>query len=184
MPLTFTFDIRLDEMQRASTMVQNRQPVFSWMRRLAIASPLILVALNWLSTGNLRQALWDNVWFAGFIVVMMFGLVPWLQRWTVRKAYDANPAMRGHQTCEFSSDGLKLAGPLSSVSLAWPAILEAVETEEFFLFFVQKAFAYYLPKRAVADGGDITELRSLIRNELGSRAEGVQAAMKTSPSAA
>jgi hypothetical protein len=171
MPLTFATDVRLDELQRASRAVQDQQRVFKWMIRLSVLSPILLVLLGLVSKGNLREALLDNVWFALFILGMMFVVVPWLQRRTVSKAYYVNPAMQGQQTYEFSSEGLKMAGPLSTVAVAWPGILSVVETREFLLFFVQKNLAYYLPKRVVGDSTELNELRALVLRELGARAK-------------
>jgi YcxB-like protein len=170
MPLTFAMDVRLDELQRASRAVQNQQRFFRWMVRLSLFSPIFLVLVGWLSKGDLRQALLDNVWFAVFILGMMLVVVPWLQRRTVSKAYHANPAMQGQQTYEFSPEGLRMAGPLSSVTVAWPGIISAVETSEFLLFFVQKSLAYYLPKRAVQRSTELDELRALVLRQLGERA--------------
>jgi len=184
MPLTFATDVRLEELQRASRAVQNQQRVFKWMIRLSVVSPILLVVMGWLSKGDLRQALLDNVWFAVLIVVMMFVVVPWFQRRTVSKAYYANPAMQGQQTYEFTPDGLRMVGPLSSVSVAWPGILSAVETDEFLLFFVQKNLAYYLPKRAVSSTAELEELRELARQKLGERAQGLGPRAGTSVAAA
>jgi hypothetical protein len=184
MALTFVTDVRLGELQRASRAVQNQQRVFKWMIRLTIVSPVFLVLMGWLSRGDLRQALLDNIWFAVFIVAMMFVVVPWLQRRTVSKAYYANPAMQGQQTYEFTPEGLRMVGPLSSVFVAWPGILSARETDEFLLFFVQKNLAYYLPKRTVASISDLEKLRELVRQNLGERAHGLGPMAGTSVAAA
>jgi hypothetical protein len=69
-PLTFAIDVRLDELQRASRAVQNQQTVFKWMIRLSVFSPILLVMMGWVTKGDLRQAVLDNLWFAGFILVM------------------------------------------------------------------------------------------------------------------
>jgi hypothetical protein len=42
-----------------------------------------------------------------------------------------------------------MAGPLTSVTLAWDALQKAIETDEFFLFYPNRNWAYYVPKRAV-----------------------------------
>jgi hypothetical protein len=93
MPLAFVTDVRLDELQRASRAVQDQQRVLKWVIRLTVLSPILLVLLGWVSKGDLRQALLDNVWFAIFIIAMMFVVVLWLRRRTVSKAYYANPTM-------------------------------------------------------------------------------------------
>jgi hypothetical protein len=171
MPLAFVTDVRLDELQRASRAVQDQQRVLKWVIRLTVLSPILLVLLGWVSKGDLRQALLDNVWFAIFIIAMMFVGVPWLRRRTVSKAYYANPTMQGQQTYEFSPEGLKMAGPLSNVAVAWGGILSVVETREFLLFFVQKNLAYFLPKRVRANSTELSELRALILREIGARAQ-------------
>lgn len=57
-----------------------------------------------------------------------------------------------------------------SGQLRWPAFIRAVETDEFFLFFISKLRPVFVPKR-LRTAADAETVRSLTRAGLGARAE-------------
>ena len=57
--------------------------------------------------------------------------------------------------------------------MRWDALVEAAETDEFFLFYYSKKCAYYLPKRVVGGPEDQAVLRAFIRQHAGTRAKGL-----------
>lgn len=53
----------------------------------------------------------------------------------------------------------------------WPALLRVEETNEFFLFYLAKARALYLPKRCLVASGTMERVRDAARTYAGDKAE-------------
>jgi len=106
--------------------------------------------------------------------LLIFGLIlgglPVVQRWQLRRVYQHTPSLQQEQTHEFSEAGFRMSNPLSNTLVRWDAFLEVVETKEFILLYISRSMAYFLPKRAIQDPGQLQELRSLLNRELGGRA--------------
>jgi hypothetical protein len=148
-PLVFQFDLRLDEMLRASRAVWSRHKL---ERTLRWGVPLFaagIIVLSWAASGNLVAALQATWVSLAVLLVIVYGLLPFLRRRSLTRAYRANPKLLGMHTYTFTETSLTMAGPLTSVTLAWDALQKAVETDEFFLFYPNRNWAYYVPKRAV-----------------------------------
>jgi hypothetical protein len=75
----------------------------------------------------------------------------------------------GEQVVGFGEGGITTSGPLHRGHLGWGAVTKAVETPEFFLFFVTKIQALFVPVR-VLDPGSRERLRSLVKGQLQGRA--------------
>jgi hypothetical protein len=59
----------------------------------------------------------------------------------------------------------------TSSDISWTGIRGAVETDEFILFYVTPACAVQLPKRAIHSPSDLTELRAVLRANIGAAAK-------------
>jgi amino acid transporter len=81
-----------------------------------------------------------------------------------------NPSIEGRQSFEFSSDGMKLAGALYVLDLQWAALHKVVETRDYFLFFTNPNWAFFLPKHAL-ESSQFPEFRRLIESCAPGRAE-------------
>ena len=92
------------------------------------------------------------------IIVALLALVPY--SWA--RAYRANPLLKGDMTVELAPDELKIVRATNTMSHRWSAIVRAAETPAFFLFFVTKASAHYLPKRVIPPE-DLPDLRAFLR---------------------
>lgn len=169
-PLSFAFQLDPAETVRATRIVARRRP-FGWIDRYAlpllVAFGLILIALG---------VPWRQLWLLGAIalaVLLLDVLIPIVQHRQLRRAYDETPSLRGPQTYTFSDTGLVMTGVSSSVTLGWDSFIEAIETNEFFLFYHTKRAAIYMPKRATPDEAQRAALRDLLQTNLGPRAAGV-----------
>jgi hypothetical protein len=94
------------------------------------------------------------------IVAFINGVIaPWI-----------NPSLRRAQSIAIGDDGLSVRMRLIAVDLRWNALTGVVETGPFFLFFVSRTNAVYLPKRSLAQEGDVVLVRELVRAKIGSKA--------------
>jgi hypothetical protein len=170
-PLTYEFQIDSAETVRASRAVHRRQR-FAWLV-WAIWPLLLALAVLYLASG----VPWQNLWLLGVVALFLLTLqwlTPWIQRWRLRRAYAETPNLRGPQVYRFSDAGLSITGGAATVTLGWDSFVEAAETDEFFLFFYSKRYAYYVPKRVVGKGIYQSALRGLLRAKLGPRAAGIR----------
>jgi hypothetical protein len=116
---------------------------------------------------------WGLIWTAlPYLLLGGFwlGLIPYSQWRAARKAAKSDPSVQGPQTREIDDVGFRSSGNDVVLELPWKAILRGVETNQFFLFYYSKQLAYYVPKRALG-AADAEELRRLMRDNLGTRAQ-------------
>ncbi len=136
---------------------------------LAFGFPLGLTLFS-LFLGGLLQGhvRWDRVliwpWFF-FPLFTYFG-IPWITRWSIKRAMKQNHRLRGQITREVTAQGLECRDDGTSAKFEWRAIERVVETEEFFLFFYTAKCAYFIPRRMVPDV-DLAPLRALVRRHVG-----------------
>ena len=87
---------------------------------------------------------------------------PLLQRWNVRSAHKNNPSLRGNQTFVLTANGFNAQGPLHSTTVAWDGITRVLETSEYFLFFVSRNLAYFIPTHEISRVVPIEEFRACL----------------------
>src|SRR5687768_9841414 len=178
LPLVFEFQPVPAETVRASRSIQRRVR-FGWMRWLTWPMLLGLVVMY-----RANGVPWSQMGFVWFAVVMLVALSfggPGLQRWQLKRAYAQSPILRERQQYEFTSDALTIRGGPAASRFEWNAFLEAVETEEFFLLYVARRTAYYLPKRAINGPDAENALRALLHSAMGDRARDVRPASLLAP---
>jgi hypothetical protein len=91
-------------------------------------------------------------------ITALLALVPYL--WA--RSYKRNPLLQGDMTIELTPEELRVVRETNTMTHRWPAMVRATETPAFFLFFVTKASAHYLPKRVVPPE-DLPDLRAFLR---------------------
>ena len=103
------------------------------------------------------------------LVIIIVGppLAAW---WAAKRHVASGPSMHGAQHVGVAEWGLQVSGPMSNGTLKWSAVMKAIETPEFFLFFLSKLQPVYIPKRLLSDA-DTVSVRQLARSGLGSRAQ-------------
>lgn len=103
-------------------------------------------------------------------LLIVFAAGPLVARLAARRALRTGPSTRGSQAVGVAEWGIRVAGPMYTGELRWLAFMKAVETDEFFLFFISKLQPVFIPKRLLTPAGaDI--IRNLTRAGLGARAE-------------
>jgi hypothetical protein len=79
------------------------------------------------------------------------------------------PSVKGQQSVGVADWGLAVSGAMHTGELEWPSLMRVSETNEFFLFFVSKLQAVFLPKRLLSEQ-QLVEVRRLIHTGLGEEA--------------
>ena len=169
-PLLFEFVPDAAETVRASAIVQRRAR-FGWVRHTIWPMLFGLIAL-YRYTGVAWSEMWLLYLAIAFVLILRLG-APLIQRWQLRRLYAGSPILREPQQYEFTRDALAIRGGPAASTMRWDAFREAIETDEFFLFYFAPRFAYYLPKRVIADPRSANGLRALVHSVLGERARGV-----------
>ena len=120
----------------------------AYWRKLGIVALSILVFLTLLAAAAARASFVNAIWF-----IAMLGLLLLLPRLNgvmgARQFKKLNPEGRRTLTFVLDDEGVRSASFVGESRLRWQAIHHAVETREFFLFYVTKNIAYYLPKRVI-----------------------------------
>ena len=169
-PLVFEFLPDAAETVRASALIQRRAR-FGWVR-LTLWPALIFLGALYAYSGVAWRDMWLLYLSAAFVLMLTVG-GPAIQRWQLGRLYAGSPILRAPQQYEFTVDGVSIRGGPAASTMRWDAFREAVETDEFFLFYLSPRIAYYLPRRAITDRRAANELRVLLHSVLGDRARAV-----------
>ena len=166
-PLAYTFDWDRAEHLRAFRQISRRALFRRWVRILMWTFVLALVVLLslgvWVSEGHRQEMLRGVVpWLA--IIAMWFVLLRYGTGWISARAWaKRHPVGQRAVAYGITNEGIECASYPGKALLRWVGIHRAVETDEFFLFFVTWQCAQFLPKRAVPDA---KQLRGVLRTHL------------------
>jgi hypothetical protein len=100
----------------------------------------------------------------------MLILMPLLYAWSIAQARRRNPALCRSMTYTVTREGFAVKGENFETKLQWPVILRAVETKEFFLFFISALNAHFIPKAFVSSPDELQAIRAIVRGALGPKA--------------
>lgn len=88
----------------------------------------------------------------------------------VRSYRQRNRAMSSVQTYTLTPEQFSISGSLFDTALKWDALIKARETPRFFLLYISPRWAHFIPKSAITSPQDLSAIRALIRQRLGSNA--------------
>jgi hypothetical protein len=95
---------------------------------------------------------------------------PLAMKRAVKRQLDDDPSTHQERAYTLDAAGLRIEGESFLVELNWAKLIVARETNEFFLFVTRKS-AFYLPKRAIQWPERLEEVRDLLVEYLGERAD-------------
>ena len=169
----------VDDYARALTYIQNRTFNFKFLLNFAlIAFPLFLAilflaayTLDPLETIELIKV--NVMYFLIFavILVLLKYLPDLILKWTLKRQFNSSPVLREPQTIVISDEGIYGKTILSAGENKWGAIIEAVETDKDFYFFISNKFATFIPKHFLKDEFELASLRRIVRDNLGEKAK-------------
>jgi hypothetical protein len=102
--------------------------------------------------------------------VFVFAFLPLCHGLNVSQMRRKNASLHGTLTWPVSAEGYESHGGYFDVRLRWAAIHRAVETKDFFLFYIAAATAHFIPKGCVTSAEQLHAARTIIREALGDRA--------------
>jgi hypothetical protein len=160
--LSYQFEVTTD---LRSAVQRDLAARWKWYRRMQYAylvMPLVFIGIGLLAHRTLFQAIRENLFWIVGLPVMGFVIVPWLNRWGIRRQLRSNPMLGGTQSFALRDDGLAMETRAGSAHVRWGAILRVVESPRHFLFYYTPQCAYFLP-RASIPASEIDAVRSHIR---------------------
>ena len=147
--MTFTFTLTKGQHWAAVRAVQRRTVSYKLAWAFFGGVPAIILAVTLAGGASLWSAIASNPFgiVAGpFVMVAGF---PLIQYWSVAMHHRNFPTLKGVQSFTLTPTHLSMSGPLHNTDLDWGAVRRIVETQSFFLFYISKATAYFLPKSAI-----------------------------------
>jgi YcxB-like protein len=163
--LSYQFDVTPDlraSVQRAlaarSTWYRRMQYAYAWL-------PLVFIGIALLAGRSLVTALLDNLFWIIGLPLFGFVVLPWINRWAVKRQLRSNPMLGGPQSFALREGGLAMENRAGSTLVRWTTLLRVVESSEYFLFYYTTQCAYFLPRAAVPVG-ELPMVRERIRRSV------------------
>ena len=103
--------------------------------------------------------------------VYMFVFMPLLYAFQLWMGSRRNKTLLGLQHCSFSPAGFSTGNKTFVADFKWVAVIKALETKHFFLFFISPRAAHFVPKAYLRDKDERARFRNLIRTYLGAKAK-------------
>jgi hypothetical protein len=127
--------------------------------------PLAFIGIGLLAHRTLLGAIRENLFWIIGLPFVGFVVVPWLNRWGVRRQLRSNPMLGGPQSFALRDDGLAMENRAGSSLVRWGTILRVVESPKHFLFYYTPQCAYFLPCASIP-ATEIDAVRSYIRQHV------------------
>jgi hypothetical protein len=131
---------------------------------------IAVVARRWREMHRVPSA---YLWVFGLpllAVGIYAGTRPLAMKRAVKRQLDDDPSTHQERAYTLDAAGLRIDGESFHVELNWAQLIVIRETNEFFLFVTRKS-AFYLPKRAIQWPERLENVRDLLVEYLGDRAD-------------
>jgi len=131
---------------------------------------LAMIARQWRATHQPPIAF---LWMFGVPLLLVAGYAatrPIALKRAVKRQLGDDPSTQQERRYTLDGAGLKIDGESFHVEMPWAKLIVVRETNEFFLFVTRKS-AFYLPKRAVVWPERLEDVRELLAEYLGDRAD-------------
>jgi YcxB-like protein len=174
---TFSSTIGFWTQYRANRAIVNRMRSTYVVWGFFIGVPLLVIVVmlclgqDLSASGTSGLPAWAML-SGGPLFVLVF--MPLLQLLTISSMRRRSPTAGKVQTYTVTPDGYTVRGSLFDSALKWEAFVKAVETKEFFLFYLSARWAHFIPK-ATATEADLQTIRAILREKLGTKAKLLQA---------
>ena len=128
---------------------------------VALGALLVLALIGGAIKGNLPQLL-PSIAVILLFLALASGGASWLAAWQFRRN---NPNVVSGFHYDLSAAGFRTQCGSVDSTVAWPGLMRIVETGDFFLAYLAKNAAHYIPKRVLTDN-DMRTLRRLLREHV------------------
>jgi hypothetical protein len=165
--LIVNVDLKESDLQRANFWFR----LGKWSTRiLLVLMPLIGLLL--LSRVEVSK-MFENPPVATVVIVLivfpiLYPLIIWFQ---TKRGFGNLQNFQTRLRYAFSTDGYKVSDVKSSSDIDWATILRAAESKHSFHLFFHRSLFHTIPKRCFDEPEDIVQLRSLLKQSLGTKAK-------------
>ncbi len=135
-----------------------------------LGGPTAIVILSLVAGRSLAHALIANLFWIIVGPLYLFVGLPSAARYNLRAWRKANPELGAAQLYRFTEAGVEVREGPSEVTIAWPRIAEAQETDVVLILFTGGTMGQVLPRGAMEAAGQLDAVRALLRDRLGDRA--------------
>ena len=160
---TATVDLTAREFAAASTMITMR--ALRWLIAIWLGICVLNLASFLIAKPGSPKSL------SGFVLIgVALGL--FVLTWAgALLRYRRLASDRKHYTWRFFDDHIETESALGSATFQWRLFVRVRETRSLFLFFPQRNLCHVIPKRALATGLQVNEVRRLAKTTLGKLAQ-------------
>lgn len=155
------------EYQRLVRQVNRHAKKHPLLRFVTVAAIVMVTVSTLLPAlfGDWRSVAASVPW--ALAVILFFTTITLAVPWMVARSYARqHPCVSQPFTVELADAELRTTCAHADVRVQWSGMRRAVETREFFLFYVTDACAHYLPKRALASPAELERARELVLRHL------------------
>jgi hypothetical protein len=148
--------------------------ITSGMVFLAFVTLIVLMANSFSEINLLGTFIFSSIpaVLVGVLVHLVHGPIGYFfARRRVLKFFKSSSLAREESLIEFSGEGIKTTNDLASSFVDWKAIAKVNESEHDLIMNTgNEKYGWYIPKRAFVSESDLSTVKNMIREALGSRA--------------
>ena len=152
--ITKSFQTDVSNQYRACRQIFHKTTGAKLIYGFFISLPILLILMKlYIGKGfsGLEFGLIPTWLFIGLLFAYPLILMPIMQFFQVRKAFNSNPSAQQRQNYEITDKGIRNFGDGFNVELSWESIPKIEKSKDFVLLFMSKNCAYYLPKDLVSE---------------------------------
>jgi hypothetical protein len=105
------------------------------------------------------------------LIIFFYSLIRIIQSSTVARQLKSVPSAHGPHIWAIGREGIRISGELSNTEIKWEAVIKARESANDFFFYLAPRFARFLPKRTLSGEQQVADLKHLISETLGKKAQ-------------
>jgi hypothetical protein len=169
-PINATYDYQPWENYRVQRAIARRSGHPSLYTFMGVVF-LILGSAIMISHPYDPRASFLHLWYVFTIPFVAFVVIPGSQIIAAFRHRHHPTLPHTDHTVVLSPSGVGVICAAVKAEFPWKALLRVEETGEFFLFYVSRARALYLPKRSLASEQELTAVREIARRHGGERVE-------------
>jgi len=165
--LIVTVDLKESDLQRANFWFR----LGKWSTRfLLVLMPLL--GLLVLSRVEVSRMFENPPRATALVVLIVFPvLYPFIIWWQTKRGFGNLQGFQTRLLYTFSTAGYKVSDGKSSSDINWATILRAAESKHSFHLFFHRSLFHTIPKRCFDEPQEIVQLRSLLKQSLGTKAK-------------
>jgi hypothetical protein len=164
--LIVNVDLKESDLQRAHFWFR----LGKWSTRLLLVL-MPLMGLLLLSRVEVSRMLENPPRATVIVFLIVFpALYPLIIWWQTKRGFGNFQSFQTRLRYAFSTDGYKVSESKSSSAIDWATILRAAESKHSFHLFFHRSLFHTIPKRCFDGPEDIVQLRSLLKQSLGTKA--------------